>query len=117
KVRDGQIWLPIAVEVARSQGHGTTARSDGQWLLEGPIPVAQQHLDIARTASERGPTVGHSEVGHPVAIEVAHDDGRTTSSCGDDGPCRLEGPIVLAKQHFDSTSAQIEVELVRHGES
>ena len=73
-----EVQLAIAVEVAYGHGDRTRprTRAEGLCLLEGSIAVAQEHRDIIEHP------VGDYQVGHPIAIEVAHGDRhRIISGC------------------------------------
>src|SRR5438552_8307621 len=70
-------------------------RSVAPFCLEGAIAVAEQHRDTEIT------NVGHRQVGHSIAIEVAH--GHGIGNYPSPGVlCRLERPIAVAEQHGDT---------------
>src|SRR5439155_939289 len=70
---------------------GTT--TEGPWLPEGPVDVAEQHLDALDP--------GQRQVGHPIAIEVAHGQDKAARP---EVPGRLEGPIASAEQYRDTVA-------------
>src|SRR5207249_1732500 len=94
-VGHGEVGHPVAVEIARGDGHGTLASPEGQWRLEGAIAVAQQHRDGASR-----PQVGDRQIRMPVAVEVAHGQG-SGARAGREGDWLLEGPMAFAQQHRD----------------
>src|SRR6059058_2590684 len=83
--------FPSSTETV-ADGHGlrTVPSREGERRLESPIAVAQQHRDGA------GTRVGHRQVRHSIAIEVALGDGERIRASSV-GRRRLEGPIGSAQ--------------------
>src|SRR5207249_11655663 len=78
-------------------------RDDGRWRPEGAIAIAHQHGDVAPVTKSWFAVVGHGEVGHPVAVEIARGDGHSTLA-SPEGQWRLEGAIAVAQQHRDGAN-------------
>ena len=96
------------------------AHSEGLRRLESPVAVAQQDRDIAGVTNlgVRVAKVGHREVGHPIAVEVAHGHGER-GVANSVGLRRLEGPVAVAQQDCDIARVrrdEVGVTRVGHGQ-
>ena len=81
---------------------------------KGPVPIAEEHRDAVVV-------IGHREVRHPIAIEVAASHGYRMNPAQGAGARRVvhrleERPIALAQQHRDVVAIRIEGVEVGHRE-
>ena len=91
----GQVRPAVAIEIAHDQ---STRKRHGQWQrrTEGSVAVTQNHRDAV------GRQLGRRHVGHPVAIEVADDNGESILAHGEVSAGREQrrlGRRVICEHH------------------
>src|SRR5258708_4631967 len=75
-VGDNQVWISVAIEVARSRETGNRSGIKAEGWTEGSVAIAKQqrHIPMPRP-SKYWSLIGNRQIGFAVSVEVGHSHG------------------------------------------